>query len=367
MARTVWSGGVTQLAADLPPLTPATFFTQAEPVSLATLFVVLAAGAYLFGVRRLRGRGDAWPAARTAVFLVGLALVAAVLSTGIEAYDTTLVSVHMVQHMVLSMVAPIFLALGAPVTLALRTLPPGPRAALLRVLHSRVAKFYTFPLVSFGLYVATPFALYFSGLYRVSLEYPTIHTLVHAHLVLVGCLFYWPLIGHDPIPGRVGYPARALLMFLSTPFHTVLGLTVMNSVPSTSAQPPDMQSSDLLGGDWYPSLGLEWADPVADQRLAGGILWAGGEFVAVAMLGALVIQWMRAAEREARRIDRALDRAEALATGAPSTEALSTEAPATEALSTGDSAPVASAAPSVASVVPPVGSAATAQEQEKQP
>lgn len=294
-ARTVWAAE----AGDLPPLTPVTFFTQAEPISLPTLAVVLSAGAYLWGVRRLRRRGDAWATGRTAVFLVGLALVAVVLSSGIEAYDTSLVSIHMVQHMVLSMVAPIFLALGAPVTLALRTLPPGPRAVLLRVLHSRVARFYTFPLVSFGLYVASPFVLYFSGLYRLSLEYPPIHTLTHLHLIAVGCLFYWPLIGQDPLPGRVPYPARALLMFLSTPFHTVLGLTVM-------------QSSDLLGGDWYPSLGLSWVDPFADQRLAGGILWAGGEFVAVTMLGALVVQWMRAAEREARRVDRALDRAEAL-------------------------------------------------------
>jgi putative copper resistance protein D len=309
VARTVWATGVT----DLPPLTPATFFTQAEPVSLATLFVVLAGGTYLWGARRLHRRGDAWSTGRTAVFLIGLALVAAVLSSGIEAYDTSLVSVHMVQHMVLSMVAPIFLALGAPVTLALRTLAPGPRATLLRVLHSRVARFFAFPVVSFGLYVASPFVLYFSGLYRISLEYPTVHTLVHAHLVAVGCLFYWPLIGHDPLPGRVPYPARALLMFLSTPFHTVLGLTVM-------------QSSELLGGDWYPSLGLAWVDSVADQRLAGGILWAGGEFVAVTMLGTLIVQWMRASEREARRIDRALDRAEALS-GPQSSSVASAVAP----------------------------------------
>jgi putative copper resistance protein D len=300
-------------AGELPPLTPVTFFTRAEPISIPTLAILLTAGAYLWGVRRLRERGDAWPAGRTAVFLVGLALLAAVLSSGLEAYDTTLVSVHMVQHMVLSMVAPIFLALGAPVTLALRTLAHGPRAVLLRVLHSRVAQVLAFPLVSYGLYVASPFVLYFSGLYRVSLEYPTVHTLVHVHLIAVGCLFYWPLIGHDPLPGRVAYPARALLMFLSTPFHTVLGLTVM-------------QESVLLGGDWYPSLALSWADPVADQRLAGGILWAGGEFVAVAMLGALVVQWMRASEREARRIDRALDRAEALS-APPTTSVASSAAP----------------------------------------
>jgi putative copper resistance protein D len=232
------------------------------------------------------------------VFLVGLALIGLVTASGLEAYDTSLLSVHMVQHMVLSMVAPIFLALGAPVTLALRTLAPRPRAVLLAVVHSRVAKCYAFPLVSFSLFVATPFVLYFSGLYRLTMQYPAVHLLVHLHLIVVGCVFFWPLVGPDPLPGRVPYPMRALIMLLSTPFHTVLGLTVM-------------QSSDLLGGDWSPSLGLDWADPYADQRLAGGILWAGGEFVAVTMLLALVVQWMRQSEREARRIDRMLDRAEA--------------------------------------------------------
>jgi putative membrane protein len=283
----------------LAPFTPAALFTDANLLSLPMLFVLAGAGLYLWGVTRLRGRGDRWPWGRTAVFLIGLGLIASVTVSGLEAYDTALLSVHMVQHMVLSMLAPIFLALGAPVTLALRTLSGQPRHVLLAVLHSRIAKFFTFPLVSFTMFIASPFVLYFSGLYRLSLESPVVHELVHIHLIAVGCLFFWPLIGLDPVPGKVSYPLRALLMFLSTPFHTVLGLTVM-------------QSANLLAGDWYPSLGLDWADPYADQRLAGGILWAGGEAVAVAMLGALVFQWMRESEREARRIDRALDRAEAL-------------------------------------------------------
>jgi putative membrane protein len=284
----------------LPPLTFVTFFTRAEPFSLATLGIFAAAALYIVGARRLHRRGDAWGAGRTALFLLGLLLILLVTSSGLEAYDTSLLSVHMVQHMVMSMLAPIFLALGAPVTLALRTLPAGARSVLLKVLHSPVARFFAFPVVSFGLYVASPFALYFSDLYRLTMQHSLLHQLVHIHLVAVGCLFFWPLIGLDPLPGRTSYPLRALLMFLSTPFHTVLGLTVM-------------QSSDLIGGDWYPSLGLDWTDPFADQRLAGGILWAGGEFVAVAMLLALVVQWMRESEREARRIDRALDRAEAAA------------------------------------------------------
>jgi len=283
---------------DSTPLTPAALFTQAEPLSLAAAGLVVAAGLYLWGVARLRQRGDRWPIGRTAVFLIGLLSIAVVTLSGLAAYDTTLLSVHMVQHMVLSMIAPIFLALGAPVTLALRTLAPAPRRMLLTVLHSRAARFFTFPIVSYGLFVASPFALYFSGLYRASLEHQWVHEIVHLHFLIVGCLFFWPLIGLDPLPGRMSYPLRALLMFLSVPFHTVLGLTVM-------------QSAGLLGGDWYPALELGWADPFEDQRLAGGILWAGGEFVAVAMLGALVFQWMRESEREARRIDRALDRAEA--------------------------------------------------------
>ena len=280
------------------PFSPGALISEADPLSVVGIGLVAAAAAYLWGLRRMHQRHNAWPPLRTVMFLLGLGLIGSVTVTGLAAYDTALLSVHMVQHMVLSMVAPICLALGAPVTLALRTLPAGPRAGLLKALHSRVAKVLTFPLVTFTIFVASPFVLYFSGLYRASLEHEWVHALVHLHFVISGCLFFWPLIGLDPLPGRLPYPLRALLMFLSTPFHTVLGLTVM-------------QSASLFGGDWYPRLGLVWADPVVDQRLAGGILWAGGEFVSVAMLGALVVQWMRHAEREARRVDRALDRAEA--------------------------------------------------------
>jgi cytochrome c oxidase assembly factor CtaG len=282
----------------LPPFTPAALLTQAEPWSLPGAVVLASAILYGWGVIRLRRSGTAWPVGRSIGFGLGLLVLAIATCSGLEAYDTTLISTHMVQHMLLSMIGPIFLALGAPVTLALRVLAPGPRRGLLSLLHSRVAQLLTFPLVSFGLFVASPFALYFSGLYRLTLEYPWIHELVHVHFVVVGCLFFWPLIGIDPLPGRLPYPLRALIAFLATPFHTVLGLTVM-------------ESTSLLGGDWYTSLHLSWADPYVDQNLAGGILWAGGELIAVMVLAAMVFQWMRDSEREARRVDRALDRAEA--------------------------------------------------------
>ncbi|MER7277464.1 cytochrome c oxidase assembly protein [Dactylosporangium sp. NPDC000244] len=287
-----------QAAESGPPT--ATSILGSFHVSWLTLALLAAAGLYLAGVVKLRRRGDRWPLARTLLFLFpGLGAIASVTMSGVEEYDTTLLSVHMVQHMVLSMIAPIFLALGAPVTLALRTLPGGGRRTLLAVVHSRAARILAFPLVAFGFFVVTPFVLYFTNLYELTMRHEWFHELTHAHFIAVGCLFFWPLIGLDPLPGRWPYPARALLMFLSTPFHTVLGLTIM-------------QSKTLLGGDWYPSLHLSWADPVADQVLAGGILWAGGEFVSVTMLAVLVVQWMRQSDREAKRIDRRLDREERL-------------------------------------------------------
>jgi putative membrane protein len=288
---------------DLPPLRAGALFRLDIDPWLVVWLVVMAA-LYLAAVWRLRQRGDRWPVMRTVSFVVlGLGGLASVTMTGVSTYDDTLLSVHMVQHMILSMIAPIFLALGAPVTLALRVLPLRGRRAVLAVVHSRVARVLTFPLVAYALFVATPFALYFTGLYRLTMENELVHELVHVHFVLVGCLFFWPLLGIDPLPGRWPYPARALLMFLSTPFHAVLGLTVM-------------QSATLIGGDYYPSLHLGWADPAADQKLAGGILWAGGELVSVAMLAVLVVQWMRQSEREARRLDRQLDREEAAAAAA---------------------------------------------------
>jgi putative membrane protein len=279
-----------------PPFTPGTVLTQIRWDSALSLLLVLAAGLYLFGVHRLRERGDHWPAWRTVVFLaLGLGTIAVATMSGLAAYDDVLLSAHMVQHMLLQMVAPIFLALGAPVTLALRTLPAGPRRRLLAVLHSRVARVLAFPLVAYAFFVVTPFVLYFTDLYRLSLEHDWLHEVLHVHFVLTGCLFFWPLVGLDPLPGRWPYPARALLMLLSTPFHALLGITIM-------------QSSELLGGDWYPNLHLTWADPHADQVTAGGVLWSAGELVSVTMLAVLVAQWMREGDREARRVDRQLDR-----------------------------------------------------------
>jgi putative copper resistance protein D len=265
---------------------------------LGTVWVT---GLYLWGVWTLHERGDRWPAGRTAAFLGGMAWFVVATQSGLAAYDTALLSVHMVQHMVLAMVVPVFLALGAPVTLALRTLPRTPRGLLLSVLHSRVAKVLTFPPLTFTLYVVSPWALYFSGWYAASLHSPYVHELMHVHLVLVGSLFFWPLLGVDPLPGRVAYPFRVLMVVLTLPFHAFLGVTIM-------------QQTGLIGGSWYPDLHqvLPWLpDAAADQRLAGGILWGSGDLIGLLFFAVLFVQWVRSSMREAVREDRRLDRLEA--------------------------------------------------------
>ena len=269
---------------------------------LAVVAIVAIGVAYVIGVRRLRARGDRWPWSRTLSFC-GLGLGSLVVATcsSLATYDTVLLSMHMAQHMILSMIAPICLALGAPVTLALRTLPRGPRTTLLAVLHSRVAAVVASPPVAFTLFVTSPWVLYFSGWYEATLRSPLLHDMLHLHFLLVGCLFFWPLLGLDPVPGRVSYPFRMLMVFATLPFHAFLGVSIL------SMDTP-------IAADWYNAFHRTWPPtPIDDQHIAGSILWGSGDIVGLVIFGVLFAQWVRQSQREAEREDRRLDREEAAA------------------------------------------------------
>jgi putative copper resistance protein D len=283
----------------LPRFTFLRLFTEVELDWLLIAGLLVVTGLYLWGIRRLRLRGDHWPPGRTVAFLAGgVGVIAFAGLSGLGAYDTTMFSLHMIQHMLLAMVAPIFLALGAPVTLALRTAPRRFRSILLTVLHSRFAKVLTFPLIGWGIYVASPFALYFTGWYPATLDNPVLHELLHLHFLLVGALFFWPMVGIDPIPGRQSHPFRFLILVSTLPFHAILGLTIYTQ-------------TTLIGAEHYQALKLGWLDPMTDQRVGGGLLWTSGELVGLIMLGVVTAQWIKASEREAAREDRRLDRLEA--------------------------------------------------------
>jgi cytochrome c oxidase assembly factor CtaG len=298
------AGTVLDAAGALPRFTFGTVFTEWSLAPIPFVITVWVAGLYLYGVHLLHRRGDRWPVGRTISFVVlGMGAFYFATASGLGTYDLTLLSVHMVQHMILAMLVPMALALGAPVTLALRTLPPGPRRWLLAVLHSWPARVLTFPPLTLLLYVVSPWALYFSGWYDATLHSAYLHEVMHLHLVLVGSLFFWPIVGVDPIPGRVSYPFRMLLVVLTLPFHAFLGVTVMGE-------------TELIGGSWYPDLhhgpmGSWLPEPIDDQHLAGGILWGSGDLVALVLFGVLFTQWVRASLKEATREDRRLDLLEA--------------------------------------------------------
>jgi putative copper resistance protein D len=284
-----------------PPLTPTRLLTAWTWEWTMALGIAVAAGLYIAGLVVLHRRGDRWPVPRSLSFLFGgLGSIAVATLSALGTYDTVLLSVHMVQHMILMMVSPMFLALGAPVTLALRSLPTRPRALLLAILHSRLARVLTFAPLTLALFIATPFALYYSPFYEMSLRSGFWHAFLHLHFIIIGSLLMWPLMGIDPVPGRISYPFRMLMLFLMLPFHAFLGISIMSS-------------TQLIAEGWYLAFNRTWPpSPLDDQYLAGGIMWGSGDAIALVMLIALFVQWVAYSQREARREDRRLDRLERL-------------------------------------------------------
>lgn len=263
--------------------------------------VVLAA-LYLAGVRRLRLRGDAWPVGRTVAWLCGCLVILIATSSGIGRYAMAMFSVHMGVHMLLSMLAPILLVLGGPVTLALRALPPagagnppGPREWVQAFTHSWVVRMSTQPLMALGMYVASFYVMYFTGLYDAAAPLHWAHLVMNAHFVLMGYAYYWLIIGIDPAPRRLPYLGKLGLLLAAMPFHAFFGIALMHS-------------STPVGGDFYRALALPFVpDLLADQRVGGAMAWAAGEIPMLVVLIALLVQWARADDREARRFDRRAD------------------------------------------------------------
>ncbi|MFD7975001.1 cytochrome c oxidase assembly protein [Streptomyces sp. NPDC059071] len=285
---------------DLPPFTLGRAL-EFSP-DLFFLFGCLAAlGLYGWGVTRLRGRGDAWPVSRTVLFAVGVLSIALVMCTGLNDYGMVMFSVHMVQHMVISMLSPILLLLGAPVTLALRALPVagrgslGPRELLLKLLHSRYMRVVTHPAFTISMFIASLYGLYFTPLFDFLMESKTGHVAMMVHFLMVGLVFFWPIMGVDPGPHRPGYVMRMLELFAGMPFHAFFGIAMM------------MATEPLVKVYENPpaSLGI---DALSDQNAAGGIAWAFSEIPSVLVLIALVYQWYHSEQRQAVRKDRAADR-----------------------------------------------------------
>ncbi|MCV7380527.1 copper resistance protein CopD [Mycobacterium alsense] len=287
---------------DGPPTVTRILFDWRFDLIFGSAAIVLAA-VYVAGVVRLRRRGDGWPPGRTLSWLLGCLALLFVTSSGVGRYMPAMFSMHMVAHMGLSMLVPILLVLGAPVTLALRALPaagrgdpPGPREWLLAALHSHVSRFLTNPVVATVLFVAGFYGLYLSDLFDIAVSSHAGHLAMNVHFLLSGYLFYWVVIGVDPTPRPLPPLAKVAVVFASLPLHAFFGVVLMGT-------------KTVLGASFYRSLGLSWhTDLLGDQRLGGGIAWAAGEVPLVIVMLALLVQWARSDQRTARRLDRAAER-----------------------------------------------------------
>ncbi|MCZ3386422.1 MAG: bifunctional copper resistance protein CopD/cytochrome c oxidase assembly protein [Actinomycetia bacterium] len=273
-------------------------------LDLLVLAVLLAAGAlYGRGLLRMHRRGDRWPVGRTIAWYAGLAFVAFGTLSGLAAYGRTSFSLHMTQHMTLSMIAPLLLVLAAPITLALRALPAagskqpaGAREWLLAALHSPFGRVLTHPVTAFVLFITAPYVIYFSGIFELAMRDHWAHQLMYVHFVLVGFLFYESLIGLDPVPYRASHPMRMVAIFASLAFHAFFAVALMSGDAVIAAT-----FYETLDRDWWPDL-------LEDQTSGASFAWAFGELPGILVLVVLLFQWSREDDRRARREDRQADR-----------------------------------------------------------
>ncbi len=277
------------------------FEYEADALMLGAL--VFATALYIRGVVVLARRGDKWPVGRTISFAIGISLLDYSTSGGLGLYALFSFQYHMIAHMILSMIAPIFLVLSAPITLALRTLPIGRtseergiRGWLIESLHSRFTAIWTNPLVVLAIFDGSLFALYFTPLFGELMSSHFGHLLMNLHFIAAGLLFFHVIVGIDPNPRRVHHLVRVVILLGAISIHAFFSIALQ-------------ASNTLIDGGYYASLERPWAtDLLADQKSGAAIGWAMGEIPIIIALVATFIQWMRSDAREAKRADKNSER-----------------------------------------------------------
>jgi cytochrome c oxidase assembly factor CtaG/putative copper export protein len=288
---------------DLPPeLTPERWLTEWRLDWLWVAVAVFGLVSYFLGVWKVTRRGDSWSVFRSVNWVIGLAVLTYVTSGPPSVYGRILFSAHMVDHMALTMVAPIFLVLGAPVTLALRALAPrrdgsrGPREWLLIFVHSKFSQLVTHPLFAAANFAGSIVLFYYSDAFGYAMREHVGHELMNLHFALTGYIFVLTMIGTDPLPRRAPYPMRLLLLLATMGFHAFFGVAIMGG-------------TGLLAADYFGNLGRTWGpSALLDQQMGGAVAWGIGEVPTLLVAIGVAVQWSRSDARESKRTDRAADR-----------------------------------------------------------
>jgi putative copper resistance protein D len=261
---------------------------------LATAMLLAAGSLYAAGLLRLHRAGAPFPTRWSAAFWCGLGVLAIALLTPVDTYADASFSVHMTQHLLLTFVAPPLLALGAPITLAMRTSSTATGRRIGRVLRSPVARVLANPIVGWALFVGVPFAIHLSPLFDASLRSTPVHALEHALWIGAALVYWWPIVGRDPSPHPVSYPARMLSLFLAMPLMSFLALALYQG---TTALYP---SYAALPAPWGPRA-------LTEQRWAAVQMWLAGNLALMIAILLVAVAWKHADDEGQRRLEARID------------------------------------------------------------
>jgi len=232
-------------------------------------FTTIAMALYAGAVLKLRSHPRPWALRRSACFAAGCLSVLVSLSSPLAAADE-LFPIHVAQHLLLGMLAPLLFALSAPVTLALRTLAPAHRRGLVSLLHSRPSRLLTYAPVAGLLYTASLWVVYLTPLFAASLRHPLLHELLHLHFLITGCLLTWPLVGLDPVPARGSTQVRIAVLLLALASHAALAKLIY---------------AGWLGG------GLGRTLPLTAIHSGAEIMYYGGDLIELALALVFFSRW----------------------------------------------------------------------------
>jgi putative copper resistance protein D len=247
---------------------------------IVTAAVVILAGLYLWGVFRVARRHPArpWPAWRTGMFLGGLAVVVLATESGIGSYDDVLFWDHMVQHLMLIMVAPPLLIFGQPITLLMHASRNPLHAWVKRILRSRVASFLTWPVFGVVAYALAVLGAHLTNFANLVQTNQAAHNAEHVLFLVVGYLFFLPILGREPIRWRLSYPVRFVILILIMPVDTFTGLMLGYGSAGTPGVPTGPRPA------WAPA-------PVSDLHTGGAVMWIGGDAIMFGLMMLVFLMW----------------------------------------------------------------------------
>ena len=276
-----------------PELSPESLLYWAWP-PVVTVAVALAGLLWARAIRQVAREhpGNPYPRRRTVSFAAALLLVLLALQSGIERYDTTLFSIHMVQHLILLFPVPILLLQAGPVTLLLRVASPRWRARILAILQSRAVAVISHPLVGWTLLVAVMWGTHLSTLFQAALEDPFLHNMEHSLYLGTALLFWAPIFSVDPIRHRLRGGSALAYLITQMPQNSFLGVAIMWS--TTPLYPHYL----TLQRAWGPS-------PLEDQQLAGAIMWLVGDALFLAAIFVVLAALAKSEDRPESRYDEA--------------------------------------------------------------